>query len=153
MQVLEKTGSNGSQWLFRAALDDGSVRDVLAMTEEAARTLLQEVLSNPPAAYHPPSPEEVAAAERLTLFPNLEPDQFWFGLRAAGYEADVRGFVNSLNDPESPNYSPVDWASASAKLEFAKYFERDHPLVLAAQQAIGISEGELDALWQFAAFG
>lgn len=94
---------------------------------------------------------EAAAAARLAQFPNLEPDRFWFGLRAGGYEAAVRAWVASLNDPESPHYNPVDWASASAKLEFAKYFERDHPLVLAAQQAIGISEVELDALWQFAA--
>ena len=96
---------------------------------------------------------EAAALARKAQFPNLEPDRFWFGLRAAGYEADVRSWVASLNDPESPNYSPLEWASASAKLEFATYFERDHPLVLAAQEAIGISDVELDALWQFAAFG
>lgn len=94
---------------------------------------------------------QAAAATRLAQFPHLEPDRFWFGLRASGYEQDVRDFVASLNDPESPNYSPIDWASASAKLEFAKYFERDHPLVLAAQHAIGMSEAELDTLWQFAA--
>jgi hypothetical protein len=94
---------------------------------------------------------QAAAAERLQQLPNLEPDRFWFGLRAAGYEDDVRAWVASLNDPQSAHYNPVDWASASAKLEFARYFERDHPLVLAAQQAIGISEAELDALWQFAA--
>ena len=70
---------------------------------------------------------------------------------AAGYEQDVRDWVASLNDPNTPNYSPVDWASASAKLEYAKHFERDHPLVAAAAAAIGISEAELDALWQFAA--
>lgn len=100
-----------------------------------------------------PTPEEVAAAQRLALFPNLEPDRFWFGMRAAGYEEDVRAWVASLNDPESPDYNPVTWASASAKLEFAKFFEHDHALVRAAQVAIGISEAELDALWQFAAFG
>ncbi len=92
-----------------------------------------------------------AAAARLAQFPRLEPDQFWFGMRAGGYEAEVRAWVASLNDPESLHYNPVDWAAASAKLEFAKYFERDHPLVHAAQMAIGISEAELDALWQFAA--
>ena len=92
-----------------------------------------------------------ALAARRLAFPDLEPDRFWFGLRAAGYEADVRAWVDSLKDPDDPNYSPVDWASASAKLEFAKYFERDHPLILAAQLAIGISGSELDALWQFAA--
>jgi hypothetical protein len=96
---------------------------------------------------------EVAALARKSQFPDLEPDLFWFGLRAAGYEQNVRDWVASLNDPQSPNYNPVDWAAASAKLEFAKHFERDHPLVQAAVGAIGISEAELDALWQYAAFG
>ena len=94
---------------------------------------------------------QAAAAARLAQFPHLEPDQFWFGLRAAGYEADVRAWVDSLNDPQSASYNPVDWAAVSAKLEFAKYFERDHPLVVAAATVIGLSEVELDALWQFAA--
>ena len=94
---------------------------------------------------------QAAAEVRRAQFPNLEPDRFWFALRAAGYEQDVRDWVTSLNDPNSPNYSPVDWASASAKLEYAKHFERDHPLVAAAAAVIGISEAELDALWQFAA--
>ncbi|MHA6731650.1 hypothetical protein [Devosia sp. A369] len=31
---------------------------------------------------------EAAACARLTEFPNLEPDRFWFAVRAAGYEAE-----------------------------------------------------------------
>lgn len=96
---------------------------------------------------------EAAAAARKAEFPNLYPDQFWFGLRAAGYEDDVRAWVASLNDPANPDYDPVTWAAASAKLEFATFFERDHPLVEAARQAIGLPVQELDALWKFAAFG
>ena len=101
-----------------------------------------EALGNTIPAYEPPPPDP---------FPDLEPDQFWFGLRVSGHEDDLRAWVDSLNDPESPEYDPVAWAAASAKLEFAKYFERDHPLVEAARQAIGMSEVELDALWQYAA--
>lgn len=103
---------------------------------------------------------EEATAARLVAFPNLEPDRFWFGLRVSGYEDNVRDWVARLNEPEievggelvaNPGYDPVAWASASAKLEFATFFERDHPLILAAQQAIGLTDAELDALWQFAA--
>jgi hypothetical protein len=98
----------------------------------------------------------LASFEPEALLANLEPDQFWFGLRLGGYEDDVRDWVARLNDPGSqespnPNYDPVLWASVSAKLEFAKHFERGHPLVLAAAAAIGLSDMELDALWQFAA--
>lgn len=56
-----------------------------------------------------------------------------------------------MNDPESPDYDPVAWAAASAKLDYATFFERDHPLVEAARQHLGMSEMELDALWKFAA--
>jgi hypothetical protein len=83
--------------------------------------------------------------------PNLFPDQFWFGLRVAGYEDDVRAWVDSMNDPEDPSYDPVAWASASAKLEYATYFERNHPLVEAARQYLGMTEAELDDLWAYAA--
>lgn len=88
--------------------------------------------------------------DALPRLPHLYPDQFWFGLRIAGYEEDVRSWLASLNDPESPSFNPVEWASASAKLEFATFFERDHPLVEAAREHLGISEAELDALWRFA---
>jgi hypothetical protein len=80
------------------------------------------------------------------MLPNLYPDQFWFGLRAAGYEDDVRDWVAGLKDAD-----PVTWAWASSKLEFATFFERDHPLVEAFREAAGITETELDALWSFAA--
>lgn len=94
---------------------------------------------------------EVEAAQRKIDFPNLHPDQFWFGLRAAGYEDDVRAWVATLNDPESPDYDPVAWAWASSKLEFATFFERDHPLVESFRAAMDMPEAELDALWKFAA--
>jgi hypothetical protein len=94
---------------------------------------------------------EAAAAAHLAEFPNLEPDQFWFGLRASGHEQDLRAWLAAANDPESPSYDPVFWAAATAKLEFAKYFERDHDLIEAARQALGMSAAQLDDLWRFAA--
>lgn len=94
---------------------------------------------------------EAAAAARLAQYPNLEPDQFWFVVRASGYQPDLLAWVAAMNDPDSPTYNPVEWAQASAKLEFAKFFERDHPFVEDARQAIGLSSAELDALWAFGA--
>ena len=99
---------------------------------------------------------EAAAAARKAEFPNLEPDQFWFVVRASGHEQDLRDWVTSLNDPgtseaPNPNYDPMAWAWASAKLDKAKYFERDHPLVEAAREALGMTSEELDDLWLYAA--
>lgn len=92
-----------------------------------------------------------AAAARKAEFPNLHPEQFWFGLRAAGYEDDVRAWVATLNDPESPDYDPVGWAWASSKLEFATFFERDDIIILILQENLNIPSREFDLLWKFAA--
>lgn len=97
-------------------------------------------------------PPYVAPAPAPRL-PNLFPDQFWFGLRVTGHEADIRSWIDSFNDPESPNYDPVAWAAASAKLEYAGYFERDHSLVEAARLHLGLTVQELDDLWTYAALG
>ena len=94
---------------------------------------------------------EAAAAARKAEYPNLEPDQFWFVVRASGHEQELRDWVASLNNPESLNYDPMAWAVASAKLDFAKFFERDHPLVEAAREALGMTTQQLDDLWKFAA--
>lgn len=86
-------------------------------------------------------PESLPIPPRL---PNLEPDQFWGVLRATGYEQPLRDWIATIADPAERGF-------VSAKLEFAKFFERDHPLIEAAQVALGISDGELDALWQYGA--
>ena len=79
--------------------------------------------------------------------PNLEPDQFWFVVRASGYEPELLAWVEAMKDEPSP----ASWAAASAKLQFAKFFERDHPFVEDARQAMGMSVQELDALWLYGA--
>lgn len=91
--------------------------------------------------------------ETITVprLPHLEPDQFWFVVRASGHEQELRAWVASLNNPESEHYDPVEWAQVSAKLDFAKHFERDHVLVEAARVVLGLDAGELDALWIYGA--
>ena len=87
---------------------------------------------------------KAAAQARRAEFPNLEPDQFWGVLRATGYEQPLRDWIGAIEDP-------VQRGFVSAKLEFAKHFERDHPLVIEAALSLGVSELELDDLWKFAA--
>lgn len=90
--------------------------------------------------------EQKAANLRSKDFPNLEPDQFWFAVRLSGHEQDLLDWVESLKD----NPDPLLWAAASSKLEHAKFFERDHPFVEAAREAIGMTSQELDVLWSYA---
>ena len=84
------------------------------------------------------------ARQRLEQFPNLEPDQFWFIVRVAGYEQQLKDWVDTLTDP-------MEKAAASSKLEFAKFFERDHPFIEMARAALGMTTQELDSLWQYGA--
>ncbi|HWJ89106.1 MAG TPA: hypothetical protein VNS12_13645 [Pelagibacterium sp.] len=87
---------------------------------------------------------EAAAQARQAEFPNLEPDQFWGVLRATGYEQPLRAWIDAIEDP-------VQRGFVSAKLEFAKHFERDHPLIEEARLALDIPELELDDLWKYGA--
>lgn len=87
---------------------------------------------------------EAVAAARRAEFPNLEPDQFWGVLRATGYEQPLRAWIEAIEDP-------VHRGFISAKLEFAKHFERDHPLIEEARLALGIPEVEMDDLWKYGA--
>lgn len=82
--------------------------------------------------------------ENAPRLPNLEPDQFWFILRAAGYEQPLLDWIEDMKLT-----APVDWAQVSAKLQFAKFFERDHPLIEIARTSLGVSSEELDALWVY----
>lgn len=82
----------------------------------------------------------------LPRMPNLEPDQFWFVLRVSNYEDDLTAWLGLLREAD-----PLAWAAASSKLEFAKFFERDHPFVEAAREALDIPSEQLDALWQYGA--
>lgn len=88
------------------------------------------------------SPDPLFPAPRL---PNLEPDQFWFVVRVSGHEDDLTTWLDALREED-----PVAWAAASSKLQFAKFFERDHPFVEAAREALGITSEELDTLWRYA---
>ena len=84
---------------------------------------------------------QVASTPRL---PDLEPDQFWGAVRAFGYEEGIRAWVAGIEDPVARGF-------LSAKLDFAKHFERLHPFVEEARLALGLSDEELDSLWIFAA--
>jgi hypothetical protein len=85
--------------------------------------------------------------------PDLEPDQFWFILRVAGYEHALLAWVDSLGpgtvEEPNPDFDLMLWAAVTAKIEKAKFFERDHWMVEDARQALGISAVELDTLWLF----
>lgn len=100
---------------------------------ELTQEEVEEFLSYVPPVYGP----------RLA---HLEPDQFWFVVRVSGHEDDLTAWLDSLREDD-----PVAWAAASSKLQFAKFFERDHPFVESAREALGIPSEQLDALWVYGA--
>ena len=75
--------------------------------------------------------------------PELEPYQFFAMLDLSGKAAALNAFIDALPSPQN--------IVARRKLEKALAFHRDNDLVLAAQQALGLTDEQLDALWLQAA--
>lgn len=94
-----------------------------AMDEDAAEYVAYK---NPP----PPPPE-------------LAPYQFRAMLALSGKQAALDAYIAALPDPQK--------TIAQAKLDYSLTFRRDNDLVLAAQQALGLTDAQLDALWTSAA--
>ncbi|GHA15049.1 hypothetical protein GCM10007989_07250 [Devosia pacifica] len=95
--------------------------------------------------YEPPEPEPVPEPTH-NLTP-LQPWQFWAMMRLTGQEQTVRDYIASLNDEESENYDPQSWAVASAIIDHSLEYRRDHPLVEDLRQLVGMTESQLDDLW------
>lgn len=125
-------GDESRYWSSASATYVDSLPDGGGVSRIASEAELDQVLI----VYGLPSP--------LRALPNLEPDQFWGILRATGYEQAVHNWVASIEDPMHRGF-------VSAKLEYAKYFERNHPMIEAARVAIGMSAQELDQLWAWGA--
>ena len=75
--------------------------------------------------------------------PELEPYQFFAMLEISGKQAALTAFINALPSPQN--------IIARNKLNHTLSFHRDNDLVLAAQQALVLTDAQLDALWAQAA--
>ena len=70
--------------------------------------------------------------------PTPEPISAWKirrVLNAAGLRGAVESYVSSADQDTQDAW------------EYAQEFERDHPLILGAQRALGVTDEQVDALW------
>lgn len=88
-----------------------------------------EALGNTVPAYQPPA----------AVMKSLEPWQFFAMLDLSGNRAALDSFIETMPEPAK--------TVAKSKLLHSLAFHRDNDLVLAAQQALNLSNSELDALW------
>lgn len=86
----------------------------------------------------------LADAERRSSIKTLTSRRFWL---AAGAIGETRA---SLLEYVREHYSGQDLVSAEVEIEASTTFDRDHYLVEEIAAAKGISEEELDALWEWA---
>jgi hypothetical protein len=75
--------------------------------------------------------------------PELAPYQFRAMLALSGKESGLTAYLDAL-----PLHAQI---VAKAKLDYSLSFHRDHDLVEAARQALGLTSAQLDALWMQAA--
>lgn len=88
----------------------------------------------------PFTPDEEAAADAYKApLPDLYPYQFFAMLEISGKKAALDAFIDALPSPQN--------VIARAKLDRSLAFHRDNDLVLAAQQALSLTDDQLDALW------
>lgn len=79
----------------------------------------------------------------VASLPDLAPYQFRAMLALSGKQSDLDAYIARLPDPER--------TIAQAKLDYSLSFQRYNPLVVAAQQALGLTDSQMDALWAQAA--
>lgn len=82
---------------------------------------------------------DVSVVEPQLNLNNLEPYQFWAMMKISGHEQDVHDLVASLPQP--------DRAIGEAILQYSKHYERNHALVEQIRQGLGMTNEELDILW------
>lgn len=87
--------------------------------------------------------DEAAVALAATRLPDLAPYQFRAMLTLSGKDAALSSFIAALPDPQK--------TIAQAKLDYSLSFQRDNDLVMQAQQALALTDEQLDALWTQAA--
>lgn len=87
------------------------------------------------------SPEIEAFFSPVKL-PDLAPYQFRAMLKLSGKQDALYSFIEALPEPQK--------TIAQSKLEYSLTFKRDNDLVAAAKQALGLTDAELDTLWQAA---
>lgn len=112
---------------------------------------LDNVEPNIPAGYKRGEPSYSIGADKVTRtwavsklpLPDLQPYQFFSMLEISGKKTALDAFINALPPPAN--------IVARAKLDRSLVFRRDNDLVLAAQQALGLTDEQLDTLWAQAA--
>lgn len=75
--------------------------------------------------------------------PDLQPYQFFAMFELSGKKVPLMAYIDALPVPAN--------VIARAKLEHTLVFHRENDLVLAAQSALGLTDQQLDALWNQAA--
>lgn len=86
-------------------------------------------------AYEPPPPPPLAPLTRR---------QLRLGLLANGITtADVEAAIAAIPDPMDRAVAEIEWADAST-------YERDHPLIEQVGGALGLTQEQIDAMWESA---
>jgi len=89
----------------------------------------------------PPTPEEIRAA----MSP-LTARQLRLGLIGGGFSlSQVAEAIDAIPDPQQKAVAEIEW-------QYAAQFERLHPLIEQVSGALGLSQEQIDAMWEQALY-
>lgn len=93
------------------------------------------------------TPEEIAARPAETIAPaviqSVTPRQAKLALLAAGLLANVEATIDAISDATEKAAARIEW-------DFALEFRRDNALLNSIGAALGLTEGQIDALFEAA---
>jgi len=74
--------------------------------------------------------------------PSLTARQLRLGLVTHGIDlSDVDAAIAGIDDPQDKAKAKIEW-------EYASIFERDHPLIAEVGAVLGLTEAQIDEMWQ-----
>ncbi len=92
----------------------------------------------------PPAPPPPTAEEQRASMPSISPRQLRLALIGAGVSlASVDAAIAAIPDQAQREAAQVEW-------EYATTYVRTHPLIVSLTPALGLTDEQVDDLWQAA---
>lgn len=129
-------GFYNDQFHTAAQIPDGAIEITREQWENLnLNTGLRKLVAGEVVEYEPPPPPPLP-------LPTLTARQLRLGLILSGFALDqVEATIGAIENEQDRAIAKVEW-------EYASQFERNHPLLQQVGASLGLTEGQIDTMWQ-----